>query len=87
MTVVPFPLRTTWVADARGDGRAVRVSAHADAGLVVISVWNGDTCTATVRLQPEDVAEVVTALTRSLVELQQPPEVRVVTPAAGPPGT
>lgn len=86
MTVVPFPLRTTWVADARGDGRAVRVSAHDQAGLVVLSVWNGDTCTATVRLRPEDVVEVVTALTRSLGELEQAPEVPVG-PAAGPPAT
>jgi hypothetical protein len=80
MTVVPFPLRTTWVADARGDGRAVRVSAHRQAGLVVLSVWNGDTCTATLHLRPEDVVDVVTALTRSLVELEQAPEVQ-----AGPP--
>jgi len=86
MTVVPFPLRTTWVADARGDGRAVRVSAHRQAGLVVLSVWNRDTCTATVHLQPEDVVEVVTALTRSLVDLEQAPEVQA-SPAAGPPAS
>lgn len=49
------------------------MSAHAQAGVVVVSVWNGDTCTATVRLRPEDVVEIVTALTRGLVELQQEP--------------
>lgn len=75
MTVLPFPPRTTWVADARGDGRAVRVSAHTQAGLVVLSTWNGDTCTATVRLRPEDVVEVLGALARGLVELQHGPEV------------
>ena len=74
MTVLPFPLNTTWVADARGDGRAARVSAHSRTGVVVISVWTGDTCTATLRLGPDDVVEVVTALTRSLVELQHPAE-------------
>ena len=86
MTVLPFPLRTTWVADARGGGRAVRVSAHRQAGLVVLSVWHGDTCTATVRLQPEDVVEVVTALTRSLVDLEEAPEVHADL-GAGPPAS
>jgi len=71
MTVLPFPLRGDWVHDVRGEGRAARVSAHAEAGVVVVSVWNGDTCTATVRLAPEGVLEAVTALTRGLVELQQ----------------
>lgn len=70
MTVLPFPSNATWVHDARGDGRAARISVHT--GLVVLSVWSGDTCTATVRLRPEDVVDVVTALTQSLVELHQP---------------
>jgi len=72
MTVLPFPTHSTWVSDARGDGRAVRVSAHTRVGLVVVSVWNGDTCGATLRLKPEEVVELVTALTRGLADLRAP---------------
>jgi len=43
------------LGDARGDGRALRVTWHAEEGVVVLSVWKDNLCTATVRLLPDQV--------------------------------
>ena len=52
VTVVPLPAHGRWARDVRGQGRAVRVSAHAEAGLVTVSVWRDGACVGTVRLAP-----------------------------------
>lgn len=69
MIVVPVPPGSRWVADPRGEGRGVRVSAHADAGLLVLSVWRGEECAATVRLPPAQTAELVAAVADVLAQL------------------
>ena len=70
MTAVPaVPLHGRWAWDLRGEGRAVRVSTHAQAGLLNLSIWRGDTCVGTVRLLPEDAATLVSGLTDGLAEL------------------
>ena len=71
MAVLPFPTRGAWVPDARDGGRVARVTPHPETGLVVVSVWNGDTCTATIQLAADDVVEMVTALSRGLAGLSQ----------------
>jgi hypothetical protein len=48
--------------DARGGGRALRVTWHGEAGVVVLSLWSGGTCTGTFRLRAEEVPDVVDAL-------------------------
>ncbi len=48
-------------------GRALRVSAHPEVGRVVLSTWDGDRCTATVRLAADDVPALVRALTAAAV--------------------
>lgn len=63
--LVPFP-RTGVVQDARGDGRALRVSWHHEEGLVVLSTWRGPTCVATTRLAAEDVPFLVEVLVSGL---------------------
>ena len=63
--LVPFP-RTGVVPDARGGGRALRVSWHHDEGLVVLSVWRGPTCVATTRVAAEDVPDLVEVLVSGL---------------------
>lgn len=72
MSVVPIPPRTRWVPDPRGGGRGVRVSAHPEAGVVVVSLWRADECVATVRLRPTEAADLASALTASLAELAEP---------------
>ena len=60
--VVPLPVDTTWLPDARDDERALRVSWHHELGRVVLSTWRGGRCTGTVQLDPEDAARLITWL-------------------------
>jgi hypothetical protein len=72
-TVVRLPVRGQWAWDVRGEGRAVRISAHVESGLVNLSVWRHDTCVGTVRLLPSEVANLVTGLSEGLAELAREP--------------
>lgn len=58
-----------WVPDIRGDGRGVRVSAHAELGFLVVSTWKAGTCVGTVRLLPDEAADLVAGLSHSLAAL------------------
>jgi len=58
--------------DARGDDRVLRLSWHPDAGVVVLSVWNRETCAATFRLPAEELAGFVRALSRMPPEAAAP---------------
>lgn len=73
MTVVRLPTRGQWAWDVRGEGRAVRITAHVEFGLVNLSVWRHDTCVGTVRLLPSEVANLMTGLSEGLAEIAQAP--------------
>jgi hypothetical protein len=73
MTVLSLPSRGRWVWDARDRTRAVRVSAHADVGLLNLSVWRDETCVGTVKLCPDEVTGLVAALTDGLAQLVASP--------------
>lgn len=62
----PRPVAGAVLADARGDSRALRVTWHDEAGVVVLSVWRDNLCTASVRLSPTEAAELVRTLTAGL---------------------
>ena len=79
--VVRLPVRSRWAWDSRGTNRAVRVSTHDRENVVNLSVWRDDICVGTVRLLPDEVANLVTGLTEGLAEMARPPE----TPAAPTP--
>jgi hypothetical protein len=64
-----------WVSDRRGDGRAVRVSAHVEAGFLVVSTWRLGTCVGTVRLLPAEAAELITGLAEGLAHLAAEAEI------------
>ena len=81
MTVVALPVHGHWAADARGEGRSIRVSTHVEKGLVVLSLWRGETCVGTARLSPEDAAGVVAGMTDGLAAMAAHP--RVVRPDSG----
>jgi hypothetical protein len=66
--VVALPARGHVVADERGGGRALRASWHHEAGVVVLSLWQGDICTGTFRARADDVPALVEALTGGLAE-------------------
>lgn len=48
--------------DSRGSGRAMRLTWHHEADLVVLSLWRDHLCTGTFRLETCDVAAFVDAL-------------------------
>ena len=64
--VSPLPIRGEVVVDARGGERALRVSWHPEQGVVVLSVWRGNTCAATVQVDSAEVPHLVDVLVRGL---------------------
>lgn len=48
--------------DSRGGARAMRVSWHAEAGVVVLSLWRENVCAGSFRLPAEDVPDLVELL-------------------------
>ncbi len=52
--------------DARGNGRAMRLTWHHEFDLVVLSLWREGTCAGTFRLSRQDVAGFVDALVDGL---------------------
>ena len=73
MTAVVLPLHGHWAWDARGNGRAVRISTHAESGLLNLSLWREDLCVGTARLRPDEAAALITGLTDGLAELAARP--------------
>jgi hypothetical protein len=71
-----LPVRGEVVADARGNGRALRVSWHPEHGLAVLSVWRGTLCVATVQVEGSEVPHLVDVLVRGLATGSAPPEER-----------
>ena len=69
MTVLPLPARGRWVWDARDRARAVRVATHDEVGLLNLSVWRDQLCVGTVKLRPDEVVDLVGALTEGLARL------------------
>ncbi len=66
--VVPLPSSGDVFVDAGHPDKGLRVSWHHDAGVVVLSLWRGHTCTGTVRLAPEEVPRLISALAEGLAE-------------------
>lgn len=52
--------------DARGPGRALRLTWHPEAEIVVLSLWRDGTCAGTFRLDRGDVGDFVDALVDGL---------------------
>jgi hypothetical protein len=75
MTAGVLPLHGHWAWDARGGGRAVRVSTHPASGLLNLSLWREDTCIGTARLRPDEAATLITGLTDGLAALAARPRV------------
>jgi hypothetical protein len=65
--VKPLPTTGEVFLDARGSGRALRVTWHAEADVIVLSLWHGGTCTGSFRLPAADVPDLIDALRDGLV--------------------
>ena len=57
--VAPLPTSGEVFLDSRGPGRALRVSWHGEADLVVVSLWTGSTCSGAFRMPIEDVPRLI----------------------------
>ena len=58
--------RATWFADDRGVHRRLKVTWHPEHKLFVLSIWDGDTCTATFRLPLGEAPRLIGALVDAL---------------------
>jgi hypothetical protein len=52
----------------------MRVSWHPDQGLVVMSIWRGNTCVGTVQVDSAEVPHLVDVLVRGLAAGSAPPQ-------------
>lgn len=52
--------------DARGNGRALRLTWHNEAHLVVLSLWREGLCAGTFRLSKDDVNDFIDAMVTGL---------------------
>jgi hypothetical protein len=70
--VLALPARGDVLLDARGGGRALRVSWHHEGELVVLSLWHEGVCTASFRLPAADVPALIDALAGGLADGYHP---------------
>lgn len=61
--------------DDRGMARALRVTWHPEVQLMVLSLWQGEHCTATFRLPAADIPAFVQALIAAPFRAPSPAEV------------
>lgn len=62
----PLPETGSIYLDARGGDRALRVSWHNEAGLVVLSLWRDSLCAGSFRLAVDEVPELISMLRAGL---------------------
>ena len=56
-----------WFRDTRGPVRRMAVSTHPEMGVIVMSLWQGDSCTGTFRLPLAEGARLIGAVADGLV--------------------
>ena len=65
--VRPLPELGSIYLDARGSERALRVTWHHEAGLVVLSLWRENVCAGSFRLGIDEVPALIELLRTGLV--------------------
>ena len=65
-TARPLPETGSIFLDARGGDRALRVSWHHEAGLVVLSLWRDNVCAGSFRLAVDEVPDLIDMLRAGL---------------------
>jgi hypothetical protein len=64
--VIPLPLTGDVFLDVREGSRALRVTDHPESGLIVVSVWHGDTCAGSAHLTHAEAARLIGMLAEVL---------------------
>ena len=62
----PVPAAASIFLDARGADRALRVSWHTEADLVVLSMWRENVCVGSFRLAIDEVPDLIAFLSAGL---------------------
>jgi hypothetical protein len=62
----PLPELGSIFLDPRGSERALRVSWHSEADVVVLSVWRDNVCAASFRLEIDEVPDLIDLLRAGL---------------------
>lgn len=66
MSPAPFARTGSIHLDARGGDRALKVTWHHEADLVVLSLWRDNVCAASFRLGVDEVPDLIDALRAGL---------------------
>jgi hypothetical protein len=66
LPATPLPRAGEIYLDARSPSRALRVSWHEEAGVVVLSLWRANVCVSTFQLPVEEVPDLVDVLRAGL---------------------
>jgi hypothetical protein len=66
LPATPLPRAGAIYLDARSPSRALRVSWHHEAGLVVLSLWRDNLCAGTFRLAIDEVPDLIDVLRAGL---------------------
>ena len=64
--VRPLPAAGSVFFDARGGDRALRVSGHSEAEMVVLSLWRDNVCIGSFRLSVDEVPDLIDLLREGL---------------------
>ncbi len=64
--VRPLPSAGSVFFDARGGGRALRVSWHSETEIVVLSLWRENVCIGSFRLSIDEVPDLIELLRAGL---------------------
>ena len=56
----------TWFVDVRSPTRRMAVTVHPDRGVAIISLWQGEKCTATFRMPLHDAPRLIAALAEGM---------------------
>ncbi len=70
--VAALPFHGEVFDDGREGGRALRLSWHHEAGLVVVSIWRDSRCVASFQLEEHEVPRLIASLATGLAETKQP---------------
>jgi hypothetical protein len=71
-----------WFSDTRSPARRMAVSAHPVDGVIIVSLWQGDTCTGTFRLPLAHGARLIAAIADGMAGALPAPDDQ---PAGRPP--
>jgi hypothetical protein len=70
--LLPLPRLGESFVDARGEERSLRVSLHPEHGLIVFSIWAGQSCRATFQLPLDEAIRLSEVLNSVVVTSTEP---------------